>query len=37
MGMDIPVDVWIKKEDIHSLNISLGWVSSIRNQDRKGG
>jgi hypothetical protein len=24
MGMDIPVDIWIKKEDIHPLNIP--WV-----------
>jgi hypothetical protein len=35
MGMDIPMDIWIKREDIHPLDISLGWVSSIQNRDGK--
>jgi hypothetical protein len=37
MGMDIPVDIRIKKEDIHPLDILLGWVSSIQNRDGKEG
>jgi hypothetical protein len=37
MGVDIPMDIWIKKEDIHPLDIFLGWVSSIKNRHREGG
>jgi len=37
MGVDIPVDIWIKKEDINPLDMYLGWVSSIKNRHLKGG
>jgi hypothetical protein len=37
MGVDIPMNIWIKKEDIHPLDIFLGWVSSIKNRHGKGG